>query len=333
MPASTPKSASLSRTTAYNVSPIRPNTAARRAISFSELADAYLATYAGRDPSRGQGVARWCQYFDGWLAHEIDADAVADALDHWASTPVRRFMGYDKETGEPRYKELDVPAPATVAKAKAVVSAVLTFGRDRRMMPKGWTNPARDVALPSFDNARTRFLSDAERERLLAVCRVSTWDRLYLLALMGLTCGARHGELMRLRYRDIDLDAGTAYLATSKNDEPRVLVLTPAVVSEIRSLGKPAHPDALLFARVGRPDVPFTTNSAWAAALVDARIENFRFHDLRHSCASMLAQNGASLLDIADTLGHKDMSMVKRYAHLCIDSKRATINRVMANVG
>jgi integrase len=54
----------------------------------------------------------------------------------------------------------------------------------------------------------------------------------------------------------------------------------------------------------------------WKSALKKAGVEDFRFHDLRHSAASYLAMNGASLAEIADVLGHKTLQMVKRYAHL-----------------
>jgi len=54
---------------------------------------------------------------------------------------------------------------------------------------------------------------------------------------------------------------------------------------------------------------------------------NIRFHDLRHTCASYLAQNGASLLEIADVLGHKQIQMTKRYAHLCVSHKQKLIEK------
>ena len=67
-------------------------------------------------------------------------------------------------------------------------------------------------------------------------------------------------------------------------------------------------------------------------ALEEADIKDFRFHDLRHSCASYLAQSGASLLEIADLLGHKQISVTKRYAHLCIEHKVSLINRVLGGI-
>jgi integrase len=62
--------------------------------------------------------------------------------------------------------------------------------------------------------------------------------------------------------------------------------------------------------------------------LKKAKIENFRFHDLRHSAASYLAMSGASLAEIAEILGHKTLSMVKRYSHLSDSHKHSVIDRM-----
>jgi len=61
-------------------------------------------------------------------------------------------------------------------------------------------------------------------------------------------------------------------------------------------------------------------------------VSGFRFHDLRHSCASYLAQNGASLLEIADVLGHKQLAMTKRYSHLTTATKKALVGRVLGDI-
>jgi len=88
----------------------------------------------------------------------------------------------------------------------------------------------------------------------------------------------------------------------------------------------------LIFASLIKPDKPYCFTKPWYKALKDADIEDFRFHDLRHSCASYLAMNGASLLEIADVLGHKQISVTHRYAHLCIQHKSNLINRVMGDI-
>jgi len=72
----------------------------------------------------------------------------------------------------------------------------------------------------------------------------------------------------------------------------------------------------LVFKSLNNPEKPYEIKKSWEAALRKANIKNFRFHDLRHSAASYLAMNGATLAEIAEVLGHKTLAMVKRYAHL-----------------
>ena len=76
-----------------------------------------------------------------------------------------------------------------------------------------------------------------------------------------------------------------------------------------------------------------SANSVRYEALESAEIEDFHFHDLRHTTASMLAAQGASLLEIADVLGHKTLAMVKRYSHLVVEHKTKVIERMIAAKG
>jgi integrase len=73
---------------------------------------------------------------------------------------------------------------------------------------------------------------------------------------------------------------------------------------------------------------PYSINEAWKYAVKRAKLVNFRFHDLRHSCASYLAMNGASLLEIGDVLGHKTLAMVKRYSHLTEAHTKSVVERM-----
>jgi len=82
----------------------------------------------------------------------------------------------------------------------------------------------------------------------------------------------------------------------------------------------------LIFNSSIKPTKAYEFRKEWIKALKRAEIDDFRFHDLRHTCASYLAQNGASLLEIADVLGHKQIQMTKRYAHLCVSHKQKLIN-------
>jgi integrase len=192
------------------------------------------------------------------------------------------------------------------------------------------TNPANLVPSLPENNERTRLLSDAERTRLFRACRASKWEKLHLIVLLAITTGARKGELTKLRWNDIDFDRRTAYVSTTKNGQPKVLPLTDSVIKELQLFD--SKDSSFIFASRIKEDVAYCFTKPWKRALEDADIKDFRFHDLRHSCASYLAQSGASLLEIADVLGHKQISVTKRYAHLCIEHKSSLINRVMSGI-
>ena len=209
---------------------------------------------------------------------------------------------------------------ASINKFRGAVSAVLSYACKEYDLPG---NPVQNIPSLIENNARTRFLSDDERTRLFEACKASKWDKLYLLVLIAITTGARKGELLNLKFKDIDFDRQIAYVHNTKNGEPKVMPLTRAAIAELNRF-KEQEPE-LIFNSELKPNKPFEFRKQWVKAIEKANIEDFRFHDLRHSCASYLAMNGASLLEIADVLGHKQMQMTKRYSHLCIDHKKRVI--------
>ena len=216
---------------------------------------------------------------------------------------------------------------ATINRYKAAISVVFSYAIREYDLAN---NPVLQVRSKRENNERIRFLSEEERTRLFEACRDSQWSKLYLLVLMAITTGARKGELLNLKFSDIDFVRKTAYVLTSKNGQPRVLPLTDEVINE---LNKFKHQEPrLIFNSELKTNKPMCFNKQWKKALSGAEINNFRFHDLRHSCASLLAQSGASLLEIAEVLGHKQIQVTKRYSHLCIDHKSKLINKVMGSL-
>jgi integrase len=309
------------------VAPIR----SRRAdLTLAELIDSYLGIYAGRDHSRRYHLAVWRALLGAYKIPDLDADLIHDAIEAFKAEPRRRYVGKDSR-GRRQYKELGQRSNASVNRHKAAVSACLQWAKHQRLTPKAWANPAREIRALPEDNARTRFLARDELNRLLAASRISAYPRLYLLVLMAVTTGARRGELMNLTFRDIDLRQKVARLHTSKNKQPRTLVLTDDVCGELRRCGI-GHPDEFVFSSRYRADRKADLSTAWKKAVSTAALHNFRFHDLRHTCASYLAQNGAGLLEIAAVLGHKTLAMSQRYSHLTVDSQRRTIERTLGDI-
>lgn len=205
-------------------------------------------------------------------------------------------------------------SPATVVRYLAALSHAFTVA----VKEWGWVDdsPLRKVSKPKEPRGRVRFLSDDERVRLLQACRESKTKELYPLVVLALSTGARHGELINLTWKDIDLNRGSIVLDETKNGERRALYLAGHALELIKESSKVRRIDSQLVFPSPKPGRPVSIRRAFDAALKSAEIGNFRFHDLRHSAASYLAMNGASLAEIAEVLGHKTLQMVKRYSHL-----------------
>ena len=273
------------------------------------------------------GTSRWAQ---------LDDDHVFAALREIQSSPPLYFCGKD-HAGQPIYKrKKGALSAATSNRYRAALSGLLAWAIAERITAKQYVNPVRSVQAKKEDNEKTRFLSAAEAVALLEACGRSRWSLLRTLVRMALVTGARRGELMGLRWRDLDLDADppVALVARSKNNDPKKLVLTAPIVDELRPLV--GRPERLIFASTRRPDAAFNFDYAWKEALRDAKIkqgeQRVTFHTLRHSCASFMAMGGVNMLVIAETLGHRSMAMTKRYAHIATGHRAVVVNDVFADL-
>jgi integrase len=299
-------------------------------LPMADVIDLYMAHYAGRDSTRAQRLTWWKAKIGAASLQDVSDDHVHAALEDLAMQHSRYFAGKDAE-GVPIYKAKRKPlAPATINRYGASLAAVVTWTIKKRIAPKGYVHPCRSVERRTENNERTRFLSDDERDRLLQACKASTWPRLYALVLMALTTGARKSELTGLRWADIDLERAEALVGRTKNGDPRVLPLVPAVIEQLKPLADAAA--VHVFVSTRRKDQAFAFEAKFIEAMRSARLRGVTFHTMRHSCASSLAKNGATLLEIADLLGHRQLQMTKRYSHLATDHKAALVNRVLGDV-
>ena len=221
-------------------------------------------------------------------------------------------------------------APATVKRYLAALSHAFTMAmREWQWMED---NPCHRVSKPSEPRGRVRFLTEEERHRLLDTCKASSSRYLYLVVLIALSTGSRKGEILHLQWPDVDLTQGRIVFHDTKNTERRTVPLTGPALDQMRQHAKVRRIDTqIVFPNVdGTKSLDIRT--AWETALQRAAIPDFRFHDLRHSAASYLAMNGASLAEIAEILGHKTLSMVKRYAHLSEAHTAGVVARMNAKI-
>ena len=178
-----------------------------------------------------------------------------------------------------------------------------------------WTryNPVKDVPPPLVKNGRTRFLDEDEIDRLLNACRNSQSDSLYDVVVLALSTGMRFGEILGLQWKDVDLKRGKITIGDGKNDDSRVVPLQGEGWKRLRQRVSRFKGDWVFPSQDGTK--PAAIRTSFYNALKRAGIDDFKFHDLRHTASSWLAMNGATLSELAEILGHKTLAMVKRYSH------------------
>lgn len=194
-------------------------------------------------------------------------------------------------------------------------------------------NPCIGVKKPKTLKGRVRYLSDSERGKLLEVCRNNTNRSLYLIVVLALSTGMRKSELLGIKWQDVDLKSGALILSNTKNGERRRVPVQGLALELLRDHAKVRLINSdLLFSSFNDANRPMSIRRLFDNAIKQAEIENFTFHDLRHSAASYLAMNGAGPLDIAAILGHKTLAMVQRYAHLSDSHLSSTVAAMNAKI-
>jgi integrase len=145
-------------------------------------------------------------------------------------------------------------------------------------------------------------------------------DSLVPLTLLALNTGMRKGELTALTWDDIDIPNKvlTVRAGYAKSGSARHIPLNAEAIAVLRTLRKAQQGQGRLF------DVG-SVSKAWHGVLDAAKIEDFRFHDLRHTFASNLVMAGVALNTVRELLGHGDIKMTLRYAHLAPSHKAEAV--------
>jgi integrase len=171
---------------------------------------------------------------------------------------------------------------------------------------------------------RTRFLAREEFARLLGAAS----DDLKPILMLAVETGLRKEELLGLTFPSIDLRRRELHLTVTKTGRPRRVPLSPKALETIRELLERSRPrTSYLFckpdgSRIGNP------KKAFIGACRRAGIDDFRFHDLRHTYASWWVQDGGDLYRLSRILGHATLQMSSRYAHLRTDDLHDELERV-----
>lgn len=209
-------------------------------------------------------------------------------------------------------------APATVEKIRSVFSRSFELAR-MWSIPGAVINPVRNVQRVKFNNARERYLSAKEAERLFRELDKSENKQLKAIVQLLLLTGARKTELFTAKWDQVDLERRTWHIPTTKTGVPRYVPLSKAAVAIIEKLPRWEKCDYLV--PNPRSRKPFVSvKRAWETAREAAGLSGLRIHDLRHSAASLMINAGIDLYAVGKVLGHADHKSTERYSHLSNDT-------------
>ncbi len=235
-------------------------------------------------------------------------------------------------------KSLKKLSPSTVNRdlqqLKSMFNLVITYKRWKKVLE----NPVSYVKLARENNQRVRYLDKNEIDRLLDCCKA----HLRPIVFLALRTGMRQGEIFKMRWSDVDLKKRQIFIPVSKSGESRRVPISPDLLEMLLSLPsrlKGGHvfpstmprrgPDS----KSGSTDPYVDVKNSFRQALKLAGIEDFRFHDLRHTFASHLVMQGVDLNTVRELLGHHSLAMTLRYAHLSPGHNHEAISKIDKALG
>ena len=264
---------------------------------------------------------------------------IANTFKHLADRPLNDITAWDIQQWIAERRKLG-RAPATISNAFNRLKAALNRAIEWDFLDSHNLNL---VKLIRVDNTRIRYLSEEEERSLLAALDARDLrlmserravnhdgyaDYLTPLVMLAMQTGMRKGELLSLQWQHITLSKRylTIRSENAKSKKSRTIPLNQTAFTLLSHWRMQNPVGDTVFTSQGAPITH--TQRDWQALLKDAGIEQFRFHDLRHHFASKLVMNGVDLNIVRELLGHADLKMTLRYAHLAPEHRVAAVNKI-----
>lgn len=240
-----------------------------------------------------QRLGPWAERYMASQAREFAAHVIKDM----------RQLVKDPATGEMR----PAYAPATINRSLATAKKGLALAWEQNLTPENYGLRIKGVPV---NNKREIFLTVDQVRTLAGHCSEQVQAAIWA----ALLTGARRGELFQIRAEHIGLDTIIIPSSHTKTLRPRVVPIIPALRPWLKHFPLTITVDG--------------AKSAWRRARVAAGMDRVNFHDLRHSCASILLGLGVDLYTIGKILGHSNTQTTQRYAHLQIEQQRAALAKL-----
>ena len=220
-----------------------------------------------------------------------------------------------------KYKanRLEEVSPATVNRELECLKHMFTKAIDWGLVK---TNPVKGIKFLKEPPGRLRYLKSEEVVALLNACANHTRP----IVVTALNTGMRKSEILNLKWVDVDLGNRKITVINSKNNESRVIPINQTLHKELSNLSS-GTTGAYVFPN--RDGLPFgDITKSFSSALKQAKIDDFRFHDLRHTFGSHMVMQGVDLRTVQQVLGHKDIKMTMRYSHLSPEYVQEAMERL-----
>lgn len=198
-------------------------------------------------------------------------------------------------------------AHATINRSLACAKKGLELAWRQRVIPE---NYGLRIQAMTVNNKREVFLTVEQVRHIASFCSEQAQAAIWF----ALLTGARRGEICKIKAEHIGEDTITLPASHTKTNRTRVIPIIPALRPWLKHFPLTMHVDGV--------------KTAWRRARVQANMQHVNFHDLRHSCASIMLGLGVDLYTISKVLGHSNVQTTQRYAHLQVDAQREALGRL-----
>jgi integrase len=246
---------------------------------------------------------------------------------YFKQTPIEKITSYDIKTWRSRRKDHITSRGTPIS--KSALNSELSFLKMMFSLAVDWgwltESPVQSIKRLKGEVKRMRFLNREEINRLIAYCT----PHFKPVLITAVSTGMRIGEILSLKWKDIDFENGFIRVEKSKNKERRDIPVEDHLLETLECLSEVKQHNRYVFMREYNLKVTYDfVIYHFHMARKKAGIEDFRIHDLRHTAASLYATGGCDIMSLKNLLGHKTIEMTQRYAHLMPDAHDRT-RRIM----
>jgi integrase len=241
--------------------------------------------------------------------------AFVNIFGDWPITDIDRIMVENSLDDIQEAKHLASP---TVNRYQSAISSVFKWAASQRKYREyQLVNPTRDIIRRKESAGRETYLTKEEQSRLLIEAKKSKWSGLHLYLYLLLLTGARRGEVIELRWENVDFQRCIMVFKDTKNKSDHTISLPQSVIKMLKEWKLSLPVTQWVFPYIHDPRRAFINfDNYWHKCRDNADMPaGLRIHDLRHTTASTMLQDGYSLEEIKQTLNHKSTLMTNRYAH------------------